>query len=195
MNQKIERWRKNRIKHIKERSGRFEVLSDAYLARFQGIDSYSYQEELRIPAKIHVAVGDTAELERKHSAGKLQKYENVARITFQLGGVEYTSVALEEGSGYLLTFQDATVQELAVPANYSPRFLYLTPAAPASEIILDFNMAYLPQCAFSDKFNCPLPPPENRFATPIHAGERAVIFKDGTPDQERVPDSSLTSCS
>ncbi|MDQ1589073.1 MAG: uncharacterized protein QOJ77_2238, partial [Microbacteriaceae bacterium] len=46
-------------------------------------------------------------------------------------------------------------------------------------IILDFNRAVLPPCAFSYAFNCPMPPKQNRFTVPIEAGEKNVLNKAG----------------
>jgi uncharacterized protein len=37
--------------------------------------------------------------------------------------------------------------------------------------LLDFNMAYNPACAFSDYYNCPVPPKENNLQVAIRAGE------------------------
>ena len=43
-------------------------------------------------------------------------------------------------------------------------------------IIIDFNKAYNPYCAYvSGKYNCPIPPAENRLAVAIRAGEK--VFK------------------
>jgi uncharacterized protein len=39
-------------------------------------------------------------------------------------------------------------------------------------LILDFNFAYQPSCAFDPRWACPLAPPENRLDLPIRAGER-----------------------
>jgi len=39
-------------------------------------------------------------------------------------------------------------------------------------LILDFNFAYHPSCAFDPRWTCPLSPPENRLDIPIRAGER-----------------------
>lgn len=39
-------------------------------------------------------------------------------------------------------------------------------------VILDFNFAYQPSCAFDPRWSCPLSPPENRLSFPIRAGER-----------------------
>ena len=41
------------------------------------------------------------------------------------------------------------------------------------EWILDFNRAYNPTCAYSDRYECPLPPTENWLEVPIEAGEKA----------------------
>ena len=40
------------------------------------------------------------------------------------------------------------------------------------QIVLDFNMCYNPWCAFSDGFNCPIPPSENHLDIEVPAGER-----------------------
>jgi hypothetical protein len=39
-------------------------------------------------------------------------------------------------------------------------------------ITIDFNKSYNPWCAYSDGFNCPVPPKENHLSFPIHAGEK-----------------------
>jgi uncharacterized protein (DUF1684 family) len=39
-------------------------------------------------------------------------------------------------------------------------------------IILNFNKAYNPYCAYNEGFNCPIPPPENHLLLSIKAGER-----------------------
>jgi len=39
-------------------------------------------------------------------------------------------------------------------------------------LILDFNFATQPSCAFDPRWACPLAPPENRLDAPIRAGER-----------------------
>ena len=39
-------------------------------------------------------------------------------------------------------------------------------------VVVDFNFAYQPSCAFDRRWSCPLAPPENRLAIAIRAGER-----------------------
>ena len=44
----------------------------------------------------------------------------------------------------------------------------------ADKVLIDFNKAYNPYCAYvSGKFNCPIPPQENRLIVAIRAGEKA----------------------
>ena len=42
---------------------------------------------------------------------------------------------------------------------------------PNGKYLIDFNMAYNPACAFSDYYNCPVPPKQNQLAVAIRAGE------------------------
>ncbi|MFP3821779.1 DUF1684 domain-containing protein, partial [Bacillus sp. SIMBA_008] len=60
--------------------------------------------------------------------------------------------------------------------TYRFRFLPVEEPADDGSAIIDFNRAYLPPCAFSDQFVCPLPLPGNRYSTPIRAGERVVVL-------------------
>jgi|GEM_PF-4951937 len=39
--------------------------------------------------------------------------------------------------------------------------------------VLDFNESYNPTCAYSERYECPLPPAENRLEVPIEAGEKS----------------------
>ena len=41
-----------------------------------------------------------------------------------------------------------------------------------SELLLDFNLAYHPSCAYDPRWNCPLAPPDSRLALRVPAGER-----------------------
>jgi uncharacterized protein len=40
-------------------------------------------------------------------------------------------------------------------------------------VLLDFNYAYNPSCAYNARWACPLAPPENHLELPVRAGERA----------------------
>jgi hypothetical protein len=78
--------------------------------------------------------------------------------------------------GLFLAFRDATNGVETYGAGR-----YLLDAAKSADLggdpergtlILDFNFAYQPSCAFDPRWACPLAPPENRLDLPIRAGER-----------------------
>jgi len=71
-----------------------------------------------------------------------------------------------------LPFTDATT---GVETYETGRYLDLkTTDIKNNEIIVDFNKAYNPYCAYvSDVYNCPIPPKENHLAVAIRAGEKA----------------------
>jgi uncharacterized protein (DUF1684 family) len=82
---------------------------------------------------------------------------------------------LEYAGGIFLPFGDATNGG----ATYATgRYLLDTAkgadlgATADGELILDFNFAYQPSCAFDPRWACPLAPPESRLAIAIEAGER-----------------------
>ncbi len=45
------------------------------------------------------------------------------------------------------------------------------------KVVIDFNRCYNPWCAFSDGYNCPVPPKENHFEVKIEAGEKMFVGK------------------
>jgi hypothetical protein len=53
-------------------------------------------------------------------------------------------------------------------------------AEDSDRVILDFNRAFVPPCGFSDQYNCPLAPRNNRFPVPVTAGEKRVVPRHGT---------------
>jgi uncharacterized protein len=79
-------------------------------------------------------------------------------------------------AGLFLPFRDATNGAETYGAGR-----YLLDSAKGADLggdpargtlILDFNFAFHPSCAFDPKWACPLAPPENRVDVPIRAGER-----------------------
>jgi uncharacterized protein (DUF1684 family) len=52
------------------------------------------------------------------------------------------------------------------------RYLYVTPPDASGKVIIDFNKAYSPPCAFTNYATCPLPPQQNRLPFRIDAGEK-----------------------
>jgi uncharacterized protein (DUF1684 family) len=110
----------------------------------------------------------------------------VARLHFTLEGVKVTLSLYWlniYGGGLFLPFRDTTCPAESYGGG---RYLFDTikgsdflpvPGASRSEhILLDFNYAYNPSCAYNDRWVCPLAPFENRLKVPIRAGE--MKFKE-----------------
>ena len=60
------------------------------------------------------------------------------------------------------------------------RFLYVEEKPkPNERFLLDLNRAYNPPCAFSEFTTCPLPPPQNRLAVAVEAGDNVTLHVQG----------------
>ena len=78
------------------------------------------------------------------------------------------------GGGLFLPFRDATSGSESYGAG---RYLLDTIkgadlGGDAAGLVVDFNYAYHPSCAYDPRWSCPLAPVANRLAVPIRAGER-----------------------
>lgn len=78
------------------------------------------------------------------------------------------------GGGVFLPFRDATAGKTTYGGG---RYLLDTAkgadlGAHGDALVLDFNFAYHPSCAYDPKWVCPLAPPQNSLAVAIEAGER-----------------------
>ena len=102
--------------------------------------------------------------------GTVDQSPSPGMAVFTVDGQEYRlTPVLEEGETRLFfVFADATNRTETYGAG---RFLYADPPTNGS-VVLDFNRAYNPPCAFSAYATCPLPPKQNRLPLAISAGEK-----------------------
>lgn len=109
------------------------------------------------------------------SDGKEQRYLEHAYAVFTLDGITNRLLILEvmdngpQRGKLFLAFADKTSSADTYGAG---RYLDIEKVRGASSIVLDFNLAYNPYCAYSDTFSCPLPPRENILEVAIRAGEK-----------------------
>ncbi len=83
---------------------------------------------------------------------------------------------LEPGVGekdFGLYFTDATTGKESYGVG---RYLEATPL-PDGRYVLDFNRCYNPACAYSEHYNCPIPPRANRLMVAIRAGEMDAHYR------------------
>ena len=107
----------------------------------------------------------------------LLTYTRVARVRFEVQGVEggLSMFWIQGyGGGLFLPFKDATSGRTSYGGG---RYLYDTIKGAdlgvgEQEVVLDFNYAYNPSCAYDDRWVCPLAPPENTLSFAMEAGEK-----------------------
>ena len=120
-------------------------------------------------------------LELPNSGADTLAFSRLGRVELPLlGGPRSLSVFWMAGyaGGLFIPFRDATSGGETYAAGR-----YLVDGAKSADLggdpaqgtmIVDFNFAFQPSCAFDPRWACPLAPPENRLDLPIRAGERLV---------------------
>ncbi|HST43684.1 MAG TPA: DUF1684 domain-containing protein [Luteimonas sp.] len=102
--------------------------------------------------------------------GTLEQVPNPGVVVFEREGRAFRLEALDGGDGSLfLILADRTSGHDSYGAG---RYLDVGAADADGTVVLDFNHAYNPPCAFTPFATCPLPPPENRLDLAITAGEK-----------------------
>jgi uncharacterized protein len=92
-------------------------------------------------------------------------------LIFRLNGKKYKLYPAAEDVGLSIVFGDLTNGEETYDAG---RFLDVSMPDEKNKVIVDFNKAYNPPCAFTPFATCPLPHRNNILAVRIDAGEKAV---------------------
>jgi len=134
---------------------------------FAGLRWFPIDESYRVTAKF-VAYDSPRAAEIQNDAGDMLKIPAPGYAVFTLAGKEYRLEALDEGGAKLsFIFRDLTSGKETYAAS---RFLD-APLPKDSQVVLDFNEAYNPPCAYNPYTTCPLPTPENRLRVRIAAGE------------------------
>jgi hypothetical protein len=92
-------------------------------------------------------------------------------VVFEVDGQTYRLDAITEKgeSKYFMIIADKTSGKETYPAG---RYLYVNPPDASGHIVIDFNKAFSPPCAFTKFATCPLPPRQNRLPFAINAGEK-----------------------
>ena len=92
-------------------------------------------------------------------------------LTFEVDGKTYRiDPILEKGETdlFVMIADDTTGRE----TYGAGRYLYVSPPDASGKVIIDFNKAYSPPCAFTNFATCPLPPRQNHLPFRIEAGEK-----------------------
>ena len=145
-------------------------------AAYRGVPVYAYAPSMRFEA----AVVPFAAPDQEFDAGgdgrvTMRPFARTEGLAAALGGELTLFWIGGYGGGVFLPFNDATNGSETFGGG---RYLLDTIKSadlgrtPSGATILDFNFAYNPSCAYSDRYVCPLSPPGNRLPRPVRGGER-----------------------
>lgn len=133
---------------------------------FTGLHWYPVKENYRLIAKF-VPYQPPKTIAIPNVLGQTLNEERPGYVLFTLNGKSLRLEPIMEDKELFFIFRDLT----AGHETYgSGRFLKADPPA-GGKVVLDFNKAYNPPCAFTPFATCPLPPKENRLPVRIEAGE------------------------
>jgi hypothetical protein len=158
----------------------FRKLKDDYFARdphspltreqraaFQGLIYYPEAPDLRFELELQ-HFPNHQEIEMQTSTGDVQTYRRHGKIHFNVEGQPVELTVFSNEYGFFLPFADSLAGKETYPAGR-----YLEPQEQENGLLLvDFNLAYNPYCAYNEMWSCPLTPFENRLKVPIRAGEK-----------------------
>ena len=142
-------------------------LADEQKQDFEGLRYFPENNGLRYELEID-EFEDQNEVQIQTNTGEVQTYSRFGEVKFEVDGEEASLTIYENENGFFLPFADALAGDETYGAGR-----YLDPhELPGGKLLLDFNMAYNPYCAYNANWSCPLTPPENRIGVPIRAGEK-----------------------
>ena len=147
-------------------------LDSASFYTWEGLKFFPIQEKYKVKAQL-TRVNNAQVFELPHSHQKTKPYKTYGKLSFNLEGKTFELRVLEQEikkPGYenylIVPFTDLTTD---IETYGGGRYLDLE-KTDANEVVLDFNLAYNPYCAYNEAYTCPIPPKENQLGLRIEAG-------------------------
>jgi uncharacterized protein (DUF1684 family) len=147
-------------------------LTRAQKSEFRGLDYFPEASELRLQINVE-QLHDQQEIQIQTSTGDSQTYQRYGKLHFQVDDQDVELTLFSNHHGFFLPFVDSLAGTETYPAG---RYLEPVPLQDG-RLLVDFNLAYNPYCAYNDAWSCPLTPFENRLRVPIRAGEKMFPLK------------------
>jgi len=139
--------------------------------QFKGLQYYPTSAKWRVQCKFE-PYKPAKSIPILNIIGIVEDSPSPGALIFQIDGKEYRIDAMEgdqkEKTLYVI-FADKTSGKETYGAG---RYLYSEPMGTDGTVVLDFNKAYNPPCAFTAFATCPLPPPQNKLPVRVEAGEK-----------------------
>lgn len=157
------------------------ALDDDQRRAFRGLPYFPYRTDFCVSARIETGI-EPASLAIPMNADEQMRMTAVARLHFAIQGQTATLVLYWlniYGGGLFLPFHDTTCPgdsygggRYLCDTIKGSDFLAPTAGDPAHPVLLDFNYAYNPSCAYNSRWVCPLAPHDNRLPFAVGAGEK-----------------------
>ncbi|HTI69177.1 MAG TPA: DUF1684 domain-containing protein [Candidatus Limnocylindria bacterium] len=137
---------------------------------FTGLDWFPYDPQWRLEGRLEkpatprtLLIGDVT--------GVSANEKSPGTVIFTRKGQEYRLDALldEDEHDLFVIFRDRTSGETTYGGG---RFVHATVPDRQGRVIIDFNYAYNPPCAFTRYATCPIPPRQNTLPIAVEAGEK-----------------------
>ena len=145
------------------------------LKPFDGLKYFEPEVKYRIRATL-VPIENKKVVNLTTSSGEQNRFLEYGWAEFELTGIKTRLLLLEvmamgptRGSLFL-AFADETSAKETYGAG---RYIDIKKIPGASSMVLDFNNAYNPYCAYTDGYSCPFPPGKNILKVAIKAGEKS----------------------
>jgi uncharacterized protein len=150
-------------------------LAETARASFRGLAYFDYDPSARALATVVAAEPMTLDIGTSDNSAV--RFTRFGTARFELGRSRHSLQLfwLEGyGGGIYLPFADATSGTTTYGGG---RYLLDTAkgadlGVQGDRLVLDFNFAYNPSCAYDPRWTCPLAPPANRLPVEVRAGER-----------------------
>ena len=154
------------------------ILSKKQLKKFKGLKFYPIDMKFRVSATLKRTESEVP-FKMELSSGLTREYVQYGLLNFVLEGTDfeipiYQSTyyrdhpEVEYGNSLFLPFTDYTSGDGSYGGG---RYIdFVLENIEEDRLIIDFNQAYNPYCAYATGYNCPIPPEANDLKIRIEAG-------------------------
>jgi hypothetical protein len=139
-------------------------------AVFTGLSYYPESTVLRIEGQLDMDVDRDEQIVMQTTTGGTQVYRRAGKVQFQIDerSAEITLYESADQEDLFVPFRDTTSGKETYGAGR-----YLEVERPnEGRVVVDFNDAYNPYCAYNPEWSCPIPPGENWLSVAVRAGEK-----------------------
>ncbi|MBP6054462.1 MAG: DUF1684 domain-containing protein [Cytophagaceae bacterium] len=155
------------IKRGEKYAVRIRDLEGEYVKAFKGIDTFPTDSAYRVVADFIPTKGKMVTI--IDVTGRAYQLESPGYLRFKIGKSFYQLETSQEGDSLFIVFGDLTNKQQTYGAG---RFIDTALPDAQGKVVIDFNKAYNPPCAFTPFATCPLPTAANKLAVEIKAGEQ-----------------------